>query len=217
MKQNNPPLEARKRKYAENKQRKDKANREKRRMEKREGKMKNRRLSFIVNILNTYRITRTELAKRLGETTQNMYWIFSVQDDCALSKAREIFATIGLRLSVQINKKSAHNKTQTIDYVTAGNVTSKVVFKFPEHASVYRAVKIPKYISDYPDGKYLSFLARYLENVGYSISEIEKMTSVSRGSIRQTFVNENDDIAISRIYDIARATNGEITWFVDEL
>ena len=208
--------------YALTRSKKDKERRQQRRQEKLDGNVHGRRLEFLTEILKAYRITRTELAKRLQCTTQSLYWIFTDRDDCSLLKAKEILAAIGLKLDVEIvpsaSRKTSSVKTlQETEYITEDNVPNRIVTRIPELAIPTSKTEIPKYITDYPDGKNLSFLARYIEKAGYPIPVIENLIGASRSSIRQFFIRKSGDINISKIYDIARETNGQINWLIDKL
>ena len=208
--------------YAQTKSKKDKERRQQRRQEKISGKIHGHRLSFMTEILKAYRITRTELARRLHCTTPNLYWIFTDRDDCSLLKAKEILAAVGLKLDVEIvpstSQKTSSMKTiEETEYLTDDNVPNKIVTRLPELSVPPTHAEMPKYITDYPDGKNLSFLARYIEKAGYPVPVIENLIGASRSSIRQFFIRESGDINISKIYDIARETNGQINWLVDKL
>ena len=217
-----PLSEEKIREYAQNRQKRNRDNREQRKKEKEEGRMYTRRLAFIENIMKAYGVSRPELARRMNNTAQNLYWIFSVRDDCSLGKAKEMLSQLGIRLDVEIirksKKKAATPRTiESREYTTSDNVVSRLVGDLPDIVMSADETRIPEYISGYPDGKNISFLARYIESVGYPITKLENLIGMSRGAFRQIFMTERDDIDISKIYDIARVTDGEINWIVTKL
>ena len=208
--------------YAENRQKRNKENREQRKKEKEEGKLGSRRLAFIENIMKAYGVSRPELARRMNNTAQNLYWIFSVRDDCTLGKAKEMLSKLGITLDVKIVRKSrkkapSPRTIESREYTTSDKVVSRLVGDLPDIIMSADEVRIPEYISGYPDGKNLSFLARYIESVGYPISKLENLIGMSRGAFRQIFMTKRDDVDISKIYDIARVSDGEINWIVTKL
>lgn len=217
-----PITEEKSKEYAQNRQKRNRDNREQRKKEKEEGRLYTRRLAFIENIMKAYGVSRPELARRMNNTAQNLYWIFSVRDDCSLGKAKEMLSKLGIRLEVEIVRKSkkkaqSPRKIESREYTTSDNVVSRLVGDLPDIVISADEIRIPEYISGYPDGKNISFLARYIESVGYPITKLESLIGMSRGAFRQIFMTERDDVDISKIYDIARVTDGEINWIVTKL
>lgn len=208
------------REYTDNRNKKKKEMLQKRKNEKKNGATQNRRLAFIVNIMNAYGIKRPELAARMKCTPQSLYWIFSVTDDCTISKAEEMFDAMGLVFKVGLQRKEKAKEIrqlQQLDYTTADGTVSRIVgnvpmiiMKDPDPANV------PQYIKNYPSGKRLTFLARYLEECAMPITKLEDALGLSHGALRLTFISERDDTDISKIYDIAKITKGEISWIIEQ-
>ena len=203
---NNELSEEKKRIYAENRKQKNKELLQQRKEEKEENKTQERRLAFIQNILNSYGVTRNDLARELGNTTQNLYWIFSVRDDCTLSKAEEILAVCNINLAVELKTKI--KRLDKREFLSDG-ITNKIVGELAE-MSTFHTIKQPKYIIDCMKENRMYFLAKFITENEIETRLLEKKIESSHGHLRQIFVTDN--IYLSTIYKIANATNSEILW-----
>ena len=209
--------------YARRRSESAKAKIQERKKEKSEGRLDERRLAFLANIINAFGMTRVELAKRIQTTPQNLYYIFSVADDCTLSKAEKILEALGLTLKVEIKndeleKKNRKRKPIQNEYTSAGTV-NKIIGNIP--GFMENGFQMPSALSDtiknYPKGERLTFLAEYLVEVNQSMRSIERELSRSYGTIAKKFAHGHNDIDISMIYEIANATGGEIHWIVNPI
>ena len=205
-KQNAEITEEKKQEYAENRKQKNKELLQQRKEEKEENKTQERRLAFIQNILNSYGVTRNDLARELGNTTQNLYWIFSVRDDCTLSKAEEILAVCNINLEVELKPKI--KRLDNREFLSDG-ITNKIVGELAE-TSTFHTVKQPKYITDCEKDSRMYFLAEFITENEIDTRLLEKKIESSYGHLRQIFMTDN--IYLSMIYKIANATNSEILW-----
>ena len=208
-------LEERKRKYAQKQSETNKTRRAERKREKLEGQTDSRRLAFLSSIMSAYGYTQQSLAEALGCTPQNIYWIFSVRDDCSLSKAEEIMCVFNLSLKVELKPSApqkAYKPLNTCGFTFEGNVKNRIEGNLP---ILKPSAKYPKYITECPTESRVRFLADFLISLGKSISTIEKECEWSHGNIMGAF--EREDITISKIYKLAQCGNAEIIWHVDEL
>lgn len=191
-----------------------KQRRSERRREVAEGNTDSRRLAFIDNILKAYGINHKELALKLGCTPQNVYWIFGVTDDCALSRAEQMLAALGLRLQVTLERNNGVQTPQKLNdaQFVSNNVRNRIQGTLPE-AMKTTARQLPGYITACPDEARLKFLADYILTLGLPAVTIERNAGMTHGNLFNFF--KRDDINISKIFDIVQATGGEIVWNVN--
>lgn len=209
--------EQRKERYAENKRKKEALARQQRREEMSENETANRRLSFLANIFKATGHNYSDIAKLCNTTQQSMSWIFSVMDDCRLSQAEQFLRVIGLDLKVELTNKNKQNKEFSLEdkkegvnsgvhYTIQGDINEILKWTNP---------KMPDYINECSKDKRMYFLAKYIPNVGMNITELTERFGIEMTSLRYIF--QKDDIKISKIFDIARATDAEITWKVNRI
>ena len=209
--------EEKKQRYQRNKTEKEKAARKKRREEVANNDTSNRRLSFLTNIFHATGYNMNKVAKLTGTTQQAMSWYFSVKDDCRLSQAEGFLKAIGLSLGVSIVRSDKPgNKINLIEKKFGSNSGVKFTIEGNFADSVkWTNPKMPAYVNDCTKDKRMYFLAVYLPTVGLGITEIMNRSEIDMTSLRYIFVQ--DDIKISQIFDIAKATGGEIKWEINTL
>ena len=209
---NETPVQ-RKARYRENKRTKETRERAARRREVAENRTVNRRLSFLSSIIRASGLTLTQVSRMCGMSQQSISWIFSVVDDCALSKAEKILDAIGIRLSVMIKRDGR------VPVILAGResgINDGVKFRIEGNlASAVRLTspKMPAYVNSCIPEDRMYFLATYLPTCGMRITDLMTACDIDMSSLRYIF--DHDDIKISQIFDIARATGGVIIWKID--
>lgn len=212
--QNETP-EERKERYLKSKQEKEASQRKKRKEEVENNTTTDRRLSFMTNIFDALGYNKNKIAKLCGTTQQAMSWYFSVVDDCRLSQAEEFLRAIGLDLKVSINRDGKTPRQVLPDVKKTGQNNG---VKFTINGDVAKNIKwinpkMPAYVNACTPDKRLYFLATYLPSVGLPITELMQKCNIDMSSLRYYFTS--DDIKISKLFDIARATGGDIIWTVN--
>lgn len=204
--------EQRRQRYTQSRREIEKAARAQRKKEQEENTLQNRRLSFLTNLIYAYGYNYSQIAKLVGTTEQAMSWFFSVKDDCRLSQAEVFLEAIGLELGVSIVGKKPINLDKQLNgeisgvkYTIEGDILSSMKKIHP---------KMPDYVNNSTPGDRMYFLAQYLPTVGLPITELANRCDMDLSSLRYIFLK--DDIKISRIYAIAKATGGEIVWRINE-
>lgn len=197
--------------YDKRKSDKDKENRIRRKEEKKNNTTDSRRLAFLSNIMKAYGHNQKTISECLHCTQQNIYWIFSVRDDCMISRAEDILSICDLELDIKLENSNLSRPTQTLRSASfvSGNVVNKIEAEIPITMKTQPA-STPHYIRNCPQEARLRFLADYIIETGKNVTEIETLAGMARGNIVHFF--QKDDMAISRLYDIAHGTGAEITW-----
>ena len=204
-----------KERYKKNKKEQEAAVRLQRRKEIEDNNVANRRLSFLTNIFKAYGYNNSMIAKKVGTTQQSMSWSFNVADDCRLSQAEEFLSVLGLDLKVEIRKDEKKNRRIDLADKKEGNNSG---VKYSIEGDIIGDVhwinpKMPDYINECTPDKRMYFLATYIPSLGLNMKQLMEMTDMEMTSLRYIFAK--DDIKISRIFDIARSTGGEIIWKVN--
>lgn len=203
--------------YSQRQSIKNKENRRQRQNERKNGLTDTRRLAFIDNIVKAYGYTQVTLAKLLDCTPQNIYWIFSVRDDCAVSKAQEILGAMKLALRIELKRKEpAINKAEKLNTATfqSNAVVNKIKGEIP-FINGTSTSQVPDYVRDCPKDSRIRFLADFLIENNYSINYLEQIVGIAHGNIMNYFIRQ--DMPISKVYDIARVTESEIIWNINPL
>lgn len=208
--------EERNARYAKTKKEKISELRKVRKQEKLDGNASNRRLSFMTNIFSAMGITYKDAGKLCGRTQQAMSYIFSVADDCKLTVAESILDALGLELKVAYKKDDAKQQIINLGEKKTGK-NDGVAFKIEGDfigAQKWAREEMPQYMRNCQPGDRLYFLASYLPTTGMSITTISRLSGIEFTSFRLMFAN--DDIRISHIFNIAKATGAEIIWTVNK-
>lgn len=201
--------------YDKTKSDKDRRNRLLRKEEKKNNTTDTRRLAFLSNIMKAYGHNQKTIADALGCTQQNIYWIFSVRDDCQISRAEEILAICGLTLEIKLENTALGRPAQMLRSASfvSGDVVNRLEADLPITLTT-RSVNTPDYIRNCPEGARMRFLADYINETGRNVALIESKAGMSRGNVVHFF--QRDDMAISKLYDIAKGTGAEITWKIQK-
>ena len=189
-----------------------------RKKEKETNTTDSRRLAFLQNILTAYGYNQKTIAEKLGCTPQNINWIFSVKDDCFLSRAEEMLAICGLAVKVKLTReentlKETPKTLQSAEFNSAGvlnRIDADILVGIKKNPVFY-----PKYITECPETSRMRFLADYITENKKSIAEVEKLLEISHGNVVHYFVK--NDINISKIFTLAEKTGSDITWKITPL
>ncbi len=132
-----------------------------------------KRLGFLMELIESEKISRPELCRRLGITRQNLYAFFR-RDDMKLSCLEEILAAMGYEVKVTLRQRKAH--------------ASALIKAMEELIGPEKL-------------KRLSFLEIAMKLYGISKKDLSEKLEITTVGINRWFVA--DDIAISYLYDIA--------------
>ena len=206
-------VQLRKKRYSENKKRTEQEEKNKRKEEIKDKQILNRRLSFLTNLIYSNGYDMKRIAQKIGTTQQALSWNFSVKDNCRLSLAQKIVDALGYSLHVKLKHdkdlrkptvKEISGTNDGVRFVMEGNATQEI-----------RAVnpKMPYYVNECTPDKRMHWLAEYLPTLATPITELCKSCEMDLSSLRYIFVK--DDIKISQIFQIAKATGAEISWIIN--
>jgi len=206
--------EQRKARYRQNQKNREAHVRAERKREIAENNTANRRLSFLTNIITATGHNKNDIAKAIGTTQQAMSYYFSVKDDCRLSMAKTILDVIGLTLDVEIRKGGTKKILELAKKIEGTNSKVKFTIETPvEYKARWVNPQMPDYVNNCTPDKNLYFLALYLPTCGMPITNLMKKCGIQMASLSYMF--NKDDMKISQIFKIAKATGGEIVWKVD--
>ena len=195
---------------------KAKQQRDLRKAEKREGRTDERRLAWLDELIRSCGFNHKTLAEKAGMTPQALHWIFSVADDCTLSKAESLLNAIDLKLRVKIaplEGKKANQKTirktwqsddATMEIAGDVNITTP--------ASNY---PYPDYIQNYPENGRMSWLVNFIVEKGLSMRSFGMCYGLEPLMVRYWITN--DDIRISQLIETATKMNMKIIWQINKI
>lgn len=214
--------EQRKARYRHNKERREAKARAARRREIEENRTAGRRLSFLASLIHAVGLNMAQAGELCGISQQSMSWMFSVADDCLLSKAERILRKLGFILSVELKNKnicddpdrSVQNKTKPATLRTDVNdgVEFRIEGTLLDEMHIINP-KMPWYVNECRPEDRMYFLAEYLPTCGMRITDLMRRCAIDMTSLRNIFTN--DDIKISQIFKIAKATGGIIIWKIE--
>lgn len=186
--------------------------------EKHSGQRTNRRLGFLYDILKAAGLNWKQLAERSGIITpQSLNW-WCVKDDAHLKIIQDVLLAVGLMLKPHFKGfntttmlPSAQRKQY--HYAISGSLfDAKTEWPKESRAPLSELVEI---VSNEPNRR-LNFLARYikqrLENAE-TLTMIVDELDTTQYSLGQYFIN--DDILLSKIYNLAERNGLTIVWQVD--
>lgn len=201
---------------SETKALKEKQLRAQRRQEKKEGKTNERLLAFLDEIIRACGYTHQTFAKKAGMTPQGVHWIFSVADDCTLSKAEEMLAALGLRLRVSLQSTKPGQKIpkMTKKFWQNGDVQMEISGNIGGIAEQENTYPYPKYIKDYPEDGRLKWMIDFIQQNHLNITQFARLIGYEPLTVRFWFTKDN--LKISQIRDIARASGMKIVWKVEK-
>ena len=183
---------------------KDKSERKK---EKEENRENERRLAFLHTLIKSRGLTLKAVAEKLGVTQQLLTWIFSVRDDCRLSMAQNIAAVIGYRLEIEFTRYPV--LLSDTSFQSCNGVSVRVQID-QDDIILGRVNPLPEYVRNCKPGDRMYFLACYIDGMNMPITKLCQSMETDMSSIRYIFIN--DDIKVSKLFQIAQSTGGKITW-----
>lgn len=199
--------------YRENKKKREASARAARRLEVAENRTKDRRLSFLVSIIVALGYTLTQVGRLCGISQQSISWIFGVADDCSLSKVEQLLRAVGAKLSVIIKRDgSAPPRSPMRKSGVNSGVKFKIAGRIADEVTLVNP-KMPAYINSCSPENKLYFLAQYIPSCGMRITKFSAACGIKMTSLKRIF--KQDDIKISQLFKIAKATGGVIVWKVD--
>lgn len=184
-----------------------------RKQEKENGLIDTRRLAFLLYLMNSLGFTYVRLSKGIGCTSQNIHWIFSVRDDCMLSMVEKIAKAMGLSISVRL-KKETQDPQRTVNFRDSNTASSLIIAEGILPQGIILCGHLAQEVLNCPESSRLFFLANYLKSLGCGLRELERHCGYGRGTLTKVF--RSNDIYVSKIYEIARATGAKIEWTVDK-
>lgn len=203
-----PSINPEKRKeYDDAKRANEKRKREARREEETSGRLEERRLAFLVNIYRSLGYTQQTFAKTCGISPQLLNWYISVTDDCQLSRLEAMLASIGLSVSVTLD---GGRKRDIQTEGTGNGVRYRIEGTF---AGIRPPSRLPQYIDECTKQNRLHFLRTFIEDRNETAPEFARTCGFDLTSLRYYFVH--DDLKLSVLYKIAKATGAEIVWKVN--
>ncbi len=138
------------------------------------------RLSFLLEEMETLRISKTELAERLGISVPSLYMIFK-RDDMKVSNAIMYSERLGFEISFRLEKKGDNVKESL-----------ERIFSMTEEA----------------DRKRLAFLMFAITKYGLVKTQLARDLNIEKCAVSRWF--RVDDILISNLYKIAELNNLEV-------
>ncbi len=178
-----------------------------RKKEKEENRENERRLAFLHTLIKSRGLTLKAVAEKLGVTQQLFTWIFSIRDDCRLSMAQGIAAAIGYRLGIEFTKDAAMPSDSS--FQSSGGVNVRVQID-QDDIILGRANPLPKYVRNCKPEDRMYFLACYMDSINKPITKLCQTMQTDMSTIRYIFIN--DDVKVSKLFQIAQTTGGKITW-----
>lgn len=186
--------------------------REERRREKREGRKHERLLAFFDEIIRSYGLNHKTFAEKAGMTPQAVHWIMSVEDDCALSKLEYMAKALGLEVRLMLKplpRTRRRFRLKRTEWIHDG-VEISVEGKWDSADLANPRQRIPSYVASYPEGGRLNWLSNFFKEDGLSLAQLSELTGINQARIWYWF--NTDDIRISQIRDIAKATGRKMVW-----
>lgn len=199
------------------KSQKEKTLRHLRKQEKAEGQTEERLLAFLDQIIRSCGYNHKTFAEKAGLTPQSVHWIFSVVDDCTLSKAEELLAAIGLTIRATLEPDKGAKPQAKLEKTTwqNDNVTMVIKGDIDSIAQKGNAYPYPDYIKNYPKEGRLYWLAKLIQDQGYNMTSFSKLIGYEPLSVRYWF--NVDNLRISQLRDIARVTSMKIVWEINKM
>lgn len=204
-------------KYAANKSKADKEKRMKREQEEKEGRTDDRNLAFLENLIESAGYNQKTFSEKVGTTPQAINWIFSVKDDCNLSKVEEFVSVLGFDIKVQFTYPKNNTQATGIEAnapkkqkYKVGTSGITVIIDGKLNKATRHTYPVPKYIENYPDNGRLCFLKDLLVNKACTLIVFSEETGIPAYSIRQIFLRDN--IRVSTIMAIAQKLGLNIIW-----
>lgn len=200
--------------YKEAKSRKDASERRKRKAEKKEGKTQDRLLAFLDNMITACGYNHRTFAELTGTTPQAIYWIFSVKDDCDLTKVEEILGALGYGVRLELREsKNAQGAPKKLEKTTFQALDVSISIEgdvFTKGASRTNNYPTPEYIKNYPKEGRLKAIADIFNAGNHTLKEFSALTGIPSYTLRLIFTR--NDIQVSKIAAIARTMGFEIVW-----
>jgi len=205
--------EQRQARYRQNQKNREAHVREERKREVAQNQTKDRRLSFLVSVITALGYKLSQVGRMCGFSQQSISWMFGVVDDCLLSKAEKLLGAVGITLKVRIKKEgSVPPRSPKPKSGSNKGVKFRIEGRFAEEVHLTNP-KMPDYVNNCTPSDRMYFLALYLPTCGMPITSLMKKCGIQMASLSYIFTH--DDIKISQLFKIAKATGGEIVWKVD--
>lgn len=198
--------------YVEAKRIKEVTERKKRKEEKIQGKMQDRLLAFLENLIKSHGYNHRTFAEKANTTAQSIYWIFSVKDDCDLTKVEEFLNVLDydVRLELREVNKSAPKRKLDRTSFQSRDISIKIEGDIMTSVGKNNNYPTPEYIKNYPEDGRLHALAELICRDGYTLKEFSEITGIPAYTVRLIFTRDN--IRVSQIAEIAKAFGLEIVW-----
>jgi predicted transcriptional regulator len=205
--------------YSKTKSEKNALERSKRKEEKKQGKTQERLLAFLENIISSQGYNHKTFAEKLGTTPQSLYWIFSVKDDCDLTKVEELVRALGYTITLEFkdDPKAKNKFKQALDKTTfeSNDISIRIEGEILPAISKGNNYPTPDYIKSYPENGRLHALANLFNEGGHTLREFSEITGIPSYTLRLFF--SRDNIRISQIANIAKAFGLSIVWKLNRL
>lgn len=182
------------------------ATKEKRAQEKVLGLTGMRKLAFVWKLIYGRGFTIQSIADRVPMTSQGLWWIFSVQDDCQLDVLERILAAVGVSCSVSLRFRDPAKNDLTIPshrYRFGGNVI------IPRYTRNY-----PSIVSNCPENSRMRFLADFVIDTQLPFSAFCKQSGYPERSFYNFFKAQK--IKVSFLCQIADRFDADVVWTLNE-
>ena len=186
--------------------------------EKHSGQHTNRRLGFMFDIFKATALNWRQLAHRSGIITAQSMNMWCVKDDAHLKIIQDVLLAVGLVLKPHFKGVDTMTplpqvaRRKKYHYAISGSLFETKIEVPKARASLSALIET---VSDEPHRR-LNFLARYIKQ---RLDNAETLTMIvdeldtTQYSLGQCFIN--DDILISKLYNIAERNGLTIVWQVD--
>lgn len=166
-----------------------------------------RRLGFMEVILDRLHYNWNDVSKMSGKSTQQLSW-HRFKDDCYLQTAMECMAAIGIRITPRFDT-SEMKKGYSTD-------TFNLTMDFSEPPAKRTKSKpdrtMDKLLSE--NGA-LAFIARHYYTTNLTMTDYARKIGTNITNFRSWL--EQDDIKISKLYEIADAFGMKLEWKADKI
>ena len=190
--------------YVRNRKVKD----EERRQQHRKGDVNDRRLSFVENIIKMKGMNWRQVSAQCGISPQMLSW-YVTKDDCYLSILKNILTSIGIKTDLSLSNSNKQKTPKKYQYMVVGNIMNYDT----DNGSMVD--KYPAFIKEcIAAGGQMKFLADYIVNGSYRVKDICSKIGVTESTLRYYFTQ--DDIKVSRVYEIADALGEKLIWELNE-
>jgi len=190
-----------------------KRNEEKKR-EKETGQKAKTNLGFIQYVYKKMGYNRVTFAAACGVNPQTIYW-YELSDDCQLSKAIEMLASIGVKLGY-IVEKDINTAAVRMNTIEISSEEENIRGFIPKTLIKEKRATAPLFARSISKNGRMKPLAEAIVEEGLTANDVAKMID-SDGSSMIHWFDVTDDIRISTLNKMAEALGYKIVWTVDKI